>query len=438
MRRRLIFAVSAGLNLALACLLYMSKHRSTPSTGVAGGGSDSGTNKVRTQFVLRKQFFTWQQVETPDYPTYIANLRTIGCPELTIRDIVVADVNQLYAKKRLMEVVTPDQQWWRSTPDSNVLRAASAKLLALNQERRELLTTLLGPNWELADPAARRSVVPLTGPILGELPPETRQAVEDIAANSQQRVQAYLEEQKKAGQDVDRSELVKLDRETRSELSQVLNPAQFEEYLLRYSQTASDLRSQLTGLDVTPDEFRSLFRATDSIDQQLQDAAAIQKPALEKELENAIKNVLGPDRYQAYLTSQDPAYRDAVAVAQQYGASADVVQSLYELNQATQEEIDRIRNDPGLTPEQKAAQLKEVQQDQADARNDLLGLTPPAPTPSTPTPAPSQIHTFSPGETVNQIAAQYGVTPNSILNANPNLDFNKLPRGAPIRIPQSQ
>lgn len=386
--------------------------------------------------VLRKQFFTWQQLESPEYPAFIANLRAIGCPEQTIRDIIIADVNQLYAKRRLTEVVTPDQQWWRSVPDTNVLRAASAKNLALDQERRELLTTLLGPGWDLADPTSKHAVVALTGPILGALPPETRQAVEDIAAHSQQRVQVYLDGQKQLGKAVDPAEMARLDKETRNELAQVLNPTQFEEYLLRYSQTASDLRSQLTGLDVTPDEFRNLFRATDPIDQQLQFAATIQKPALEQQLENAIKNVLGPDRYQDYLTSQDPAYRDAVALGQKYGASADMVQSLYELNQATQDEIDRIRNDPNLTPEQKAAQLAAAQRDQAAARNDLLGLTPAVPPPLPP--PPPQFHTFSPGETVGQIANQYGVSPISILNANPNLDFNKLPRGAPIRIPASQ
>src|SRR5581483_4264955 len=287
-----------------------------------------------------------------------ANLRAIGCPEQTIRDIVVADVNQLYAKKRLLEVVTPEQQWWRSVPDTNVTRSARAKILELDQERRELLTTLLGPKWELADPTAKLSSIALTGPILGELAPETRQAVEDIAARSQQQVQAYLDGQKKEGKPIDPVELAKMERETRNELTQVLNPDQMEEYLLRYSQTASDLRSQLSGVEVTPDEFRNLFRSTDSIDQQLQLAGAKQMAALEQQLENNIKNVLGPDRYQAYLTSQDPAYHDAVALAQQFGASPDVVQGLYELNQAVRDEVDRIRNDPTLTAEEKAAQLK--------------------------------------------------------------------------------
>ncbi len=44
--------------------------------------------------------FRWSQLEAPDYPTYIANLRAAGCPEQTIREIVAADVDDLYGRRR--------------------------------------------------------------------------------------------------------------------------------------------------------------------------------------------------------------------------------------------------------------------------------------------------------------------------------------------------
>jgi hypothetical protein len=46
------------------------------------------------------QRFEWRQLEAPDYPTYIANLRSIKCPERTVREIVAADLADLYAQKR--------------------------------------------------------------------------------------------------------------------------------------------------------------------------------------------------------------------------------------------------------------------------------------------------------------------------------------------------
>ncbi len=451
MRWRLLLIVSAGLNITLAILLFLSRGRTAillADSESISQGTDS--NRVKTQVVVRKQFFSWPQVETADYRAYIANLRDIGCPEQTIRDIIIAEVNQLYAKKRLAEVVTPEQQWWRSVPDPKVVQAAKAKIQALDQERRDLLSALLGPAWDANDPATASSMVALDGPILGDLPPDVKQSVREISLLSQQRIQAYLDAQVEEGLPADPVVLAQLRQETRDELGQVLDPAQLEEFLLRYSQTAANLRNQLNGFDVTPEEFRGLFRVADPINEQIQLVAeddpsgAAQRAALEKQLDAALKNVLGPDRYQSYLTAQltaqDPAYRDALALAQQTGATPERVLGLYSLYQAGQLEQDRIRNDSVLTDEQKAEQLKTLDQQQKTARDEMLGLATPTP-PGTQPPLPpglppGQIHTFAPGETVNQIAAQYGVSANSIFNANPNLDFNNLPRGAPIKIPQ--
>ncbi|MGH8527612.1 MAG: hypothetical protein ACREXY_26380, partial [Gammaproteobacteria bacterium] len=43
--------------------------------------------------------FHWSEVESPDYKEYIARLRGVQCPEETIRDIIVADINKLYAPR---------------------------------------------------------------------------------------------------------------------------------------------------------------------------------------------------------------------------------------------------------------------------------------------------------------------------------------------------
>src|SRR5258708_18824466 len=43
--------------------------------------------------------FNWTQVESSDYRTYMANLRAIGCPESTIRDIIGADVTKMYMNR---------------------------------------------------------------------------------------------------------------------------------------------------------------------------------------------------------------------------------------------------------------------------------------------------------------------------------------------------
>jgi hypothetical protein len=96
-----------------------------------------GPTQVKTNVILRRQFFTWQEVESSDYRAYVANLREIGCPEQTIRDIIIADVNALYARKRATDpdIVTPEHQWWRTEPDTNALAVAAARIGELEEER---------------------------------------------------------------------------------------------------------------------------------------------------------------------------------------------------------------------------------------------------------------------------------------------------------------
>src|SRR5580693_6929888 len=107
MRRGPLLIVSVVVNVVFAAMLiHFAHHTAPPVIDISADASNSAANRPRTQFVVRKQFFNWSQVESPDYPVYIARLREIGCPEETIRDIVIADVNKLYANKRLDEVPT--------------------------------------------------------------------------------------------------------------------------------------------------------------------------------------------------------------------------------------------------------------------------------------------------------------------------------------------
>src|SRR5437667_5207586 len=150
MRGRVLLFCSLGFNAALAAaLLYFLPPATKNNSALLVKPPQPDPGKVyKTNVVVRRQNFTWNQIESGDYPTYILNLRAIGCPETTIRDIIVADVNHLFARRRATEVVTAEQQWWRSEPDPDVTQGASEKLKALEHERRNLLTALLGPAWE--------------------------------------------------------------------------------------------------------------------------------------------------------------------------------------------------------------------------------------------------------------------------------------------------
>ncbi len=447
MRGRVLLFISLAANLVLAAVWILCE-RHIAHFSRASLGANPASAEIKTNVVIRRQFFTWQQVESDDYPTYIANLRDIGCPEQTIRDIIIADVNALYARKRATEIVTPDQQWWRSEPDTNVLQIAAARIRELDEERRALLTELLGPSWETGDlvslPRPSRAGVALDGPVLGLLPEDVKKSVQRIAARLEERIQAYMEAQRAAGKLVDPAEIARMRQQTRQELTRVLSPQQLEEYNLRYSQDAGALRGELGQLkffNATPDEFRTVFRAIDQIDQQLQLLAGAtdpdsvqQRKTLEDQRLNAIKLALGPERFAQYVALHDDVYRDSYAAALQ----ADMPQAtpaLYEINQATAQELARIQADTNLTAEQRNYELKKAELEQIAATAEALGQELPSEPPPPPPPPPMKTHVVAAGEGINFLAELYGVQPAAIRAANPNLDFTKLPAGTPVKIP---
>src|SRR5436190_4011247 len=104
-----LLALVLGLLGTIGFMAYIMK--TSPSGLLSAVDTRVVTNTV-TQIAVRKVSPTnflaslgklpisWRAIESTNYQTYIANLRSIECPEETIRDIVVTDVAKLYAKRR--------------------------------------------------------------------------------------------------------------------------------------------------------------------------------------------------------------------------------------------------------------------------------------------------------------------------------------------------
>jgi hypothetical protein len=385
MRGRAALWFSLGINVALAATLW--RVLTLPDQIVPGTGPDPGDAvtlpvTVRTNVVVRRENFVWNQIESEDYPTYIANLRAIGCPEPTIRDIIVAEVTQHFARRRATEVITGAQQWWRFEPDPEIAWAAIDQVRALEDERRALLTRLLGPDWESADypMPSIETLAPMDGPILGNLPPETRLAVQQIERIALERQQEYLASRQSADLAPDPYELARLRQQTRDELAEILDPEAFEEYLLRFSHEAAELRRELRAFDPSPEEFRALFLALDPLDWQLlrfgsdpDPVTASRRRTLEQEREKVVQRLLAPERIEQYQLSQDPLYQQARDVARRAGVSDDQILPLTAIYGLMEVETQRIRNDPSLSLEEQAEQLEAARLAHENSLRELLG-----------------------------------------------------------------
>lgn len=314
--------------------------------------------------------YGWQDVTNEIYPEYIAKLRATGCPEKQVRNIVISDVNELFDQRRLEHAIKNDPQWWKSDTFMGILPRGNFGSVNFDEERRALLVKILGE--DAADsvklPSLNSSGVDLTGPVLGALPADTWNSVQEICARASDRAQAFqMAHMNEPGGGMDNIEAAKLRDMTRQDLSKVLTPEQVEEFLLRFSHNSSKLRQDMRGLDLTPDEFRKIFRAIDPLEHQLQvdyggpeSLSQKQREQLEAQRDRAVKETLSPQRYAQYLGMKDPLYRQAQMMAMQYGMNSKAVQALYEMQKSLDTKRAQISQNAIMTAEQKAQALQSI------------------------------------------------------------------------------
>lgn len=149
--------LSVTLNVLLvAATLWLShgqRSSSEPSIDVReAADSSTGAAETESQSLSPVSYepFRWNQIESTNYLIYISNLRRIGCPEQTIRDLISADVDTLYAPRRA--------QLERQSPAGSVglmtgQHANAVALQKLRQEEGALIENLLHPGskappWE--------------------------------------------------------------------------------------------------------------------------------------------------------------------------------------------------------------------------------------------------------------------------------------------------
>lgn len=328
--------------------------------------------------MVRHEFFSWREIESADYKIYIQNLRETGCPDGTVRDIIVADVNQLFARRRAAEIVYPEDQWWRSTPDPAITSAAKEKLEELEKERRILLTELLGKEWD-NEPTIEMETR-FNGPVLGQLSMDIRRQVLGVEESLRKQEDALRNQAAEEGRQPHQAAIFKLEHEARQQLARILSSEQLEEYLLRNSRVARNLRDSLQGLELSPDQFRTLFRASDSLDLELvslgtdsSSGSARRRSELETEREQTFAKTLGPTNYAVFKLNQDPVFREARDKAEGIGASPETVLPLYQLNLAVEEERRKLLYDPSMTQEEQSEQLALLYQQQIESLRKLLG-----------------------------------------------------------------
>ena len=376
MNAKSILILSLAVNVGLcAAVGWLVKSRPAPAitasdplqTNIATRPTESRPAPAAAEPAKPAQSFGWRMVESEDYKKYIANLRAIGCPEETIRDIIKADVNKLFAsRKQALNASTNKFEFWKagnffaSIMDEEKIKQSQE----LAKEKRALLKELLGVEPE-EKPDLLGGMNPFES-MLDFLPASKQTEVAEVFQKYQAKMMKGF-----SGGAPDADDMKKMQatqKEMEAELGKLLTPQEFEDYQLRMSQTAMVMRMQLASFDPNEQEFRDIFKAKKKFDDEFgiygmasQDKAEKEKyNAAKKELDAQMKQTLGDTRYADYERAQDWAYQAIYRVAERNSLPKDSAVKVYDMKKAAEDQAKTLRQDTTLSSEARTAALQGI------------------------------------------------------------------------------
>lgn len=338
--------------------------------------------------VIRTNAFNWEQLESEDYRTYIARLRSIGCPEQTIRDIVIADLEKLMAPQVMeIEGIKEPPKYWK--PDRKELVSMletlekSGKKQEVDFQKREIIQELLG-----VDLAAERSRTQGEKDFYEErltfLTPEKRSRVRMIVERANRaevalREKSWLENDELTPEE--RKELAEIQRTKESQVAALLSPEELEQYNLWFSPSAYRVRDSFFAMEPTEEDFVAIYKIQREFDQHWQQVEPTALTPVEQqqyeeakaEYEKQIKEYLGEERYDEYQRSRDSDFQQLQAAAAQFGLNTGIASEVYGFKKVLEEERGRVQQMAGLTPEQRQRVFRALEEEAERAVIEVMG-----------------------------------------------------------------
>lgn len=334
--------------------------------------------------IVRTNAFKWDQLESADYRQYIANLRGVGCPEITIKDIIMTDVMRLYAQQRGQYYQNGRAFKFWETDEKRVLkenqREEREKQLALiDKELPAVLRELLGINYERemdkyfvdTDEDNRRLA------FLSEDKRSKLLALRDEFEGKREAIKYNIKDGVMSAADIDK--MKQIDKEQEEALAGLLSPGEKDEYELSTSPTADHLRKELIGFNPTESEFRDLFKRQQAIDEayayeDMSDPTVrASKAADEQGMMTEVKNQLSPDRAAALDKTKDPDYQNVSLLTEQFDLPAETSQTIVDMRQAAEDEKKQLLANKDIPPERLEVALKAIQTETERAARETLG-----------------------------------------------------------------
>jgi hypothetical protein len=318
--------------------------------------------------------FHWGEVESTDYRVYMANLRTIGCPERTIRDIIVADLDQLYAA-RLHELFVPlHRQLWHLLAKFDDLKDEGERyeegVEAMQEERAAVLKELLGHEKPFqADDEEERVATQQAqeNRLLDFLSPEKREQVSGLRKNFEEARKQLWKSDHQLTQS-ERTERQQQQRELEAnrdrQLAELLTAEELAEYRLRNSPYARNLLRE-SRVEFSEDELRKIVGATTAEQEAARQfpntpEGKRQREELARRTSEELKAALGEVRFAEYERASDGRFEQLSQVIERYRLPDEKAAAAYDVLRQAEAQARQLRADASRPVEARTALLQAI------------------------------------------------------------------------------
>jgi hypothetical protein len=323
--------------------------------------------------------FSWSRVEADDFEQLALNLRAIGCPEKTVREVVIARA------RRLLEKVSKEAElklpfWTAGVRRARAQHEAERQSRLAQEKIIARLERVVGQDVFLQDPkvldefegqAIMRFVV-------GPLPDETFFKVAAKLAWFGERRDEFNSRTQGVWLDTDEAELAQLRTRYHREFAALLSPPQLEEMTARIAMIPQMDEVKFEATDLNPAEVRQLGLIRARFSDPLSDhdfffGENSLTDEQEQELKAAERQFLGEARFAQLERAADRDFQSLFELGRDQNLPRAAAVKVFELRALTAQEAEQLREDKSLSDADRRQRIAQAQADAQQAVLQVLG-----------------------------------------------------------------
>lgn len=309
--------------------------------------------------------FRWSAVEADDLEQFAMNLRAIGCPEKTVRDVVVARTRRRL--DHLSRSAEPKLSFWtaglrRAHAQSDAERAVAAgRATLLASVERALGRDVFIEDGKLMEDFVEQALVRF---LSGPMAEEKFLRLAGLLGRQQAQRDAIHKRTRGVLLEDDELALKALRRQFNQELATVLLPAELEEFTARPRMVKLGEKAHFEATDLSSAEIRAIAliraRFDDPVTGEWFEGDSLTDEQ-EAQAAPAIREFLGESRYAQVERAGNADFRRLFDLGQEQELPRIAAVQAFEMRQLTAQEVVRLRADKSLSDAERQQQLALVQ-----------------------------------------------------------------------------